>query len=117
VGDTSKITESSTLSNIGTAANATQHDINVAVNSVIPVISKIDLGIVTINNGVPLFVNFSNYGINTHDKPWLAFIYNRSHFARAISLLGDGDNSLLIYNNNAEDYTGMIKLAILHSPT
>ena len=33
VGDTSKITESSALANLGISANATQHDINLAINS------------------------------------------------------------------------------------
>ena len=86
------------------------------VADVIPEISEIDLGTITINAGSFLTVNLTTYGINTHNKPWLAFIYNRSNFGGAISLVGDGASSLLIYNNNASDVNGMVKLAILHSP-
>lgn len=118
--NTSGITESSALANLGTAANATQHDINVAINdamsNVIPTISEIDLGNITINAGSFLTVNLATYGINTHGKPWLAFIYNRSHFTGSISLIGDGASDLLIYNNNTSNITGTMTLAILHSP-
>ena len=86
------------------------------VADIVPEISEIDLGTVTINADSFLTVNLTTYGINTHNKPWLAFIYNRSNFGGAISLIGDGFNNLLIYNNNASNITGIIKLAVLHAP-
>jgi hypothetical protein len=86
------------------------------VADVIPVISEIDLGTTTINAGSFLGINLTTYGINTHNKPWLAFIYNRSNFRGSISLIGDGYDFLMICNNNTSDITGVLKLAILHSP-
>lgn len=88
-----------------------------AVANYVPVISEIDLGTITINAGDLLNISLSTYGILTHSKPWLAFIYNRSNFAGSISLLGDGSNNLLIYNNNDVDYTGVMKLSVLYSPS
>lgn len=55
--NTSLITESSALSNIGTAANATQHDVNVAVNAMIPSDASASNKLVTENNtGVSKFI-------------------------------------------------------------
>ena len=75
-------------------------------------IQRIDLGTVTIAASTNYTINLSNYGIDTHGRPWLAFVYNRSAFAE-FTLFGDGASTLIVRNTRSESVTGILQIAVL----
>lgn len=77
------------------------------------VMDTINLGTITVEAETNYTILLSDYGIDTHNKPWIAFVYNRSVFSN-FHLFGDGNNILILRNLESESVTGIAVIAVLH---
>ncbi len=77
------------------------------------VLDTIDIGEITVAANTNYSITLSSYSINTHNKPWLAFVYNRSNWVE-FNLFGDGSDFLILRNQSSSSVTGRIVIAVLH---
>lgn len=77
------------------------------------VMDTINLGSITVEAKANYTISLSDYGIDTHNKPWIAFVYNRSTWVE-FNLFGDGHNILILHNVLESSVTGIAVIAVLH---
>lgn len=77
------------------------------------VMDIINLGSITVEAKANYSISLSDYSIDTHNKPWIAFVYNRSIWAE-FNLFGDGSNILILHNALESSVTGIAVIAVLH---
>lgn len=98
---------------VDTVADGNMHPVtsNAVANHL--VLDTINLGEITIAANTNYNILLSDYSIDTHNKPWVAFMYNRSAWSE-FSLFGDGSNTLILRNTTASSVTGIAVIAVLH---
>ncbi len=77
------------------------------------VIDNLDIGEITVAANTNYTISLSDYNIDTHNKPWVAFVYNRSNWGE-FTLFGDGSTNLILRNITDSSVTGRIVIAVLH---
>ena len=87
-----------------------------AVYNAYPILETVHLESLSVSANSMTILSLSDYNINVHAKPWIAFIWNRSLITN-LTLIGDGGNSLLIYNNTSDDMQGAVDIAFLYYPS
>ena len=94
----------------------TDGDMNAVTSNAVAnhlVIDTINLGTITVEANANYTILLSDYDIDTHNKPWVAFVYNRSTWSEFL-LFGDGNNILILRNLEASSVTGIVVIAVLH---
>ena len=77
------------------------------------VLDTINLGIITVEANSNYRITLSSYGIDTHNKQWIAFMWNRSDFTD-FTLFGDGSNTLVLHNLLSSSVRSVAVIAVMH---
>lgn len=94
----------------------TDGDMNAVTSNAVAnylVMDTINLGEITVPARTNYTITLSDYSIDTHNKPWMAFVYNRSNWGE-FNLFGDGATNLILRNTTDSSVTGLVVIAVLH---
>lgn len=93
----------------------TDGDMNAVTSNAVAnhlVMDTLNVGTITVEANTNYTISLSDYSIDTHNKPWMAFVYNRSTWLD-FNLFGDGNN-LILRNTTDASVTGIVVIAVLH---
>ena len=94
----------------------TDGDMNAVTSNAVAkhlVLDTLNLGEITVAANTNYTINLADYDIDTHNKPWMAFVYNRTAWGE-FSLFGDGSTFLILRNTTDSSVTGIVVIAVLH---